>query len=267
MQPTGASRRSAQAVAVVLMVGVAAVALVVLASAGGSVRPVSESTISSSPRPIPTRSDTPKVSAPTFISPPPMREEGKPHQMPAWLAAILKTLLYVAGTLLVLFLLRLLYRMIRNVELPIAETNDADDWERVKVDKLSDAVDAGLAAMESGTATDAVIACWVALEDAAASAGVARQPSETPSEFTVRVLAVGGISAPELTRLAGLYREARYSSHGSSEEARAEARAALTRLRDELTAAKGAKAAEAAARAQAAAAAETVAAVRAGDER
>jgi hypothetical protein len=263
MQPTGAHRRSAQAMAVVLMLGVAAVALVVLASAGGSVRPVSESTIVSSPRPIPTLSVTPKLSVPSFNSPPPVRE-GKPHQLPAWLAAILKTLLYVAGTLLVLFLLRLLYRMFRNVKLPVAETNDADDWERVKVDKLSDAVDAGLAAVESGTATDAVIACWVALEDAAASAGVARNPSETPSEFTVRVLAVGGISAPELTRLAGLYREARYSSHGSSEAARAEARAALTRLRDELAAAKSAKAAEAAARAQAEA--DTVVAVGAGDE-
>ena len=43
MQP---SRRSALVVAVVLMLGVAAVALVVLASAGGSVRPVSESTLS-----------------------------------------------------------------------------------------------------------------------------------------------------------------------------------------------------------------------------
>jgi hypothetical protein len=189
---------------------------------------------------------------------------GKPHQMPAWLAALLKTLLYVAGTLLVLFLLRLLYRMIRKIQLPVAETNDAEDWERVKVDKLSDAVDAGLAAMDTGTATDAVIACWVALEDAAASAGVARQPAETPSEFTVRVLAVGGISAPELTRLAGLYREARYSSHGSSEGARAEARTALTRLRDELAAAKAAKAAEAAARVQAEAEA---AAVGAGGER
>ena len=266
MQPTGASRRSAQAVAVVLMLGVAAVALVVLASAGGSVRPVSESTIVSSPRAIPTFSITPKVTPPTFISAPPVRV-GKPHQMPAWLAALLKTLLYVAGALLVLFLLRVLYRMIRNVKLPVAETKDADDWERVKVDKLTDAVDAGLAAMETGTATDAVIACWVALEDAAASAGVARQPAETPSEFTVRVLAVGGISAPELTRLAGLYREARYSSHGSSEEARAEARAALIRLRDELAAAKAAKAAkaaEAAARAQADAGA---AAVGAGDGR
>src|SRR3982074_1623466 len=92
----------------------------------------------------------------------------------------------------------------------------------------------------------------------------ARTPSETPAEFTVRVLAVGGISAPELTRLAGLYREARYSSHGSSEAARAEARAALTRLRDELAAARSAKAAEAAARAQAEA--DTIVAVGAGDE-
>jgi hypothetical protein len=132
--------------------------------------------------------------------------------------------------------LRALYRLIRKVELPELEDQDTD-WERVKVDRLAEAVESGLAAVESGTATDAVIACWVALEDAAASAGVARQASETPAEFTVRVLGVGGISEPELLRLAELYREARYSTHGSSEEARSQARDALLRLRDELAAA------------------------------
>jgi hypothetical protein len=66
---------------------------------------------------------------------------------------------------------------------------------------------------------------------------VARDPSETPAEFTVRVLGVGGISEPQLDRLGELYREARYSTHGSSEPARAEARAALLRLRDELASA------------------------------
>jgi hypothetical protein len=82
-----------------------------------------------------------------------------------------------------------------------------------------------------------VIACWVALEEAAASAGVARDPWETPAEFTVRVLGVGGISEPQLVRLGELYREARYSTHGSTEQARTEARSALLRLRDELAAA------------------------------
>jgi hypothetical protein len=144
----------------------------------------------------------------------------------------------------------LLYRLLRKVKLPEAE-NDDTDWERVKVDRLAEAVESGLATVDSGTATDAVIACWVALEDAAASAGVARAESETPAEFTVRVLGVGGISEPELLRLAALYREARYSTHGSTEEARGEARAALIRLRDELAAAMAARAARAAARAKA----------------
>jgi hypothetical protein len=136
------------------------------------------------------------------------------------------------------------------VQLPEAE-DDGSEWERVKVDRLAEAVESGLAAVDSGTATDAVIACWVALEGAAASAGVARAESETPAEFTVRVLGVGGISEPELLRLAQLYREARYSTHGSTEEARAQAREALLRLRDELAAAMAARAARAAARAKA----------------
>jgi hypothetical protein len=229
------SRRSASVVAVVLMIGVAAVALVVLASAGGTVRPVSESTISSSPRPLPTDTRTNVVTPPNAGSPPPSKEL-KPFELPQWLKALWQAVIYVAAALLALFLLRALYRLIRKVELPELEEQDTD-WERMKVDRLAEAVESGLAAVESGTATDAVIACWVALEDAAASAGVARQASETPAEFTVRVLGVGGISQPELLRLAELYREARYSTHGSSEEARNQARAALIRLRDELAAA------------------------------
>jgi len=112
------------------------------------------------------------------------------------------------------------------------------DWERVKTERLAEAVDVGLARIDSGKATDAVIACWVALEEAAASAGVPRDPAETPAEFTVRVLGIGGISEGQLVRLGALYREARYSTHGSSEDARTEARAALLRLRDDLAAAR-----------------------------
>ena len=121
-----------------------------------------------------------------------------------------------------MFLGLLIYRVLRRVQLPT--TVEADpDWERIAAQKLAEAVDTGLAGIESGRATDAVIACWVALEEAAASAGVAREPAETPAEFTVRVLGVGGISEPHLIRLGELYREARFSTHGSSEESRAEA--------------------------------------------
>ncbi|MFI5709859.1 DUF4129 domain-containing protein [Kribbella sp. NPDC051620] len=231
MQP---SRRSALAVAVVLMLGVAAIALVVLASAGGSVRPYSESTASAAPRELPTI--TPRGGDPQAQQSPPPRPEIKPVRQPAWIQFLWQALFYIAVTILGLLLIRALYRMMTKVELPTPERS-GEAWERLKVDRLAEAVESGLAAVDSGTASDGVIACWVALERAAESAGVGRLASETPAEFTVRVLGVGGVSEPELLRLAGLYREARYSTHGSTEEARTEARAALVRLRDELAAA------------------------------
>ncbi|MEV6282418.1 DUF4129 domain-containing protein [Kribbella sp. NPDC051770] len=236
MQPT---RRSVVAVVAALVLGVGAVVLVVFASAGGSVQPVSESTRTAAPRTPPTFNSSQSVVAPT-PSGQPTPKDIEPIEMPEWLKALWTALVYAAGVLLVLFLLRVVYRILRKVELPQGEDDDTD-WERVKVDRLAEAVESGLSTVDSGTATDAVIACWVALEEAAASAGVAREPSETPAEFTVRVLGVGGISEPELLRLAQLYREARYSTHGSTEEARTQARAALLSLREELAAAVAAR--------------------------
>jgi hypothetical protein len=223
-----------------VMLGLAAVALVVLASAGGSVRPVSESTLSSSPRSLPTGTTTPGVTAPTPNGPPSQKPR-EPVKIPDWVKALWQALFYTAVTLVLLLLVWAVYRVVRKVRLPEAEDDDTE-WERMKVDRLAEAVESGLSAVDSGTATDAVIACWVALEEAAESAGVARAESETPAEFTVRVLGVGGISEPELLRLAELYREARYSTHGSTEEGRSQARAALIRLRDELAAAMAARA-------------------------
>jgi hypothetical protein len=227
-------RPGALALVVVLMLGVSAAGFVVLASAGGSVRPVSESTLRATPGEPSPGTATATLPTQNPVTPPPQREV-KQRPMPDWLKALWQTLVWIAIAAVVFLLGLLVYKIARKVELPQAEGPDPD-WERVKADRLAQAVDAGLARIDSGTATDAVIACWVALEQAAASAGVAREPSETPAEFIVRVLGVGGISEPELLRLGDLYREARYSTHGSTEQGRAEARAALLRLRDELAA-------------------------------
>ncbi|MFI5729522.1 DUF4129 domain-containing protein [Kribbella sp. NPDC051587] len=226
-------RRGSWALVVVLILGIAGAGFVVLASAGGSVRPVSDSTLSPKPASPRTQSAT-APSQPTFSqrSEPPV----KARETPAWLTGLFQSLFWIALAAVVVFLGLLIYRIIRRVQLPTVTENDPD-WERVAAEKLAEAVDAGLAAIDSGRATDAVIACWVALEQAAASAGVAREASETPAEFTVRVLGLGGISEPDLIRLGELYREARYSTHGSSEDSRSEARSALLRLRDDLAAA------------------------------
>jgi Domain of unknown function (DUF4129) len=93
--------------------------------------------------------------------------------------------------------------------------------------EMADAVEEGLATLESGPVDDAIVACWVRLEKAAAGGGVARLPSETATELTVRLL--GRFDVPEraVARLLQLYRTARYSRHHLGEDDRAAAVASL----------------------------------------
>ncbi|HEX6969894.1 MAG TPA: DUF4129 domain-containing protein [Micromonosporaceae bacterium] len=113
-------------------------------------------------------------------------------------------------------------------------------------DEVVAALDAGLADL-SDSDTDprrAVIACWVRLERAAADAGVPRQVGDTPTDLVTRLLtgrsaSTGDrpavVSADVLEAFAQTYREARYASHTVDERMRAQARAALARLRVELS--------------------------------
>ncbi|WP_157720231.1 DUF4129 domain-containing protein [Friedmanniella luteola] len=75
--------------------------------------------------------------------------------------------------------------------------------------------------------TDAVLAAWVALEDAAARSGVPRRPADTPTELTSRVLAATEADADAVTTLLGLYHRARFSAAGVGPAAVAEARRCL----------------------------------------
>ena len=100
-------------------------------------------------------------------------------------------------------------------------------------------MDAGLRELEYGGPGEGVVACWVEVERAAADAGTHRAPPETPSELAGRLIDRHDISSGPLLRLADLYREARYSRHTLPESARAEARAALVQVRDELGASTG----------------------------
>lgn len=67
-----------------------------------------------------------------------------------------------------------------------------------------------------GDPTDAIIAAWMALEEAADSSGVHRQPSQTPTEFTSDVLGRTGVDAEPVQTLLGLYLRARFGSDPSS---------------------------------------------------
>lgn len=99
------------------------------------------------------------------------------------------------------------------------------------------AVDASLTELAGGgvDARAVVIACWVRLEEVAASAGTPREPGDTPSDLIARLLSTQQVSAGALGELADLYRTARYSTRVIDETMRARALATMGRLRDELT--------------------------------
>ena len=110
------------------------------------------------------------------------------------------------------------------------------------------ALDAGLVDLDDAD-TDprtAVIACWVRLEEAADGAGVRRLAGDTPTDLVTRLLrgdpsagVPAIVSADVLAELAHVYREARYATRPVDERTRDQARAALRRLRGELTALTG----------------------------
>jgi hypothetical protein len=98
------------------------------------------------------------------------------------------------------------------------------------------AVAAGLEdlAVDGADPRSAVIACWLRLERAAASAGTPRKPSDTPADLVARMLAQHQVSGPVLDRLAAVYRQARYAPAEVGEAMREQAGAALRRLDAEL---------------------------------
>jgi Domain of unknown function (DUF4129) len=104
-------------------------------------------------------------------------------------------------------------------------------------EELVAALDAGIEEL-SDTDRDprrAVIACWVRLEQAAAAAGTPRHPGDSPTDLVGRLLAEQRVDARVLAALLEVYRQARYATHTVDDRMRAGARAALHRLRGELT--------------------------------
>jgi hypothetical protein len=90
--------------------------------------------------------------------------------------------------------------------------------------------------LSGGTPRNAIVEVWNRFETLAGNAGATRRPSETSSEFTLRVLSAVDADSSAVTRLAALYREARFSDHELTEEHRAAALSALAVIHAGLTA-------------------------------
>jgi hypothetical protein len=82
-------------------------------------------------------------------------------------------------------------------------------------------------ALLEGSPRNAVVACWHRFETQGGAAGVERRVWETSSEYTLRMLDLVDAYEPAVSRLAALYREARFSEHDLTEVDRQDAIDAL----------------------------------------
>jgi hypothetical protein len=89
-------------------------------------------------------------------------------------------------------------------------------------------------ALGAGEARDGIVACWVMFEEAADRSGIPRQVSETPTEFVVHLLHELDVDPRPVAVLAGLYKEARFSSHRMPEVSRERAEQALEAIHRDL---------------------------------
>jgi len=88
--------------------------------------------------------------------------------------------------------------------------------------------------LETGEPRNAIVAAWLNLEASAASTGLPRDPAETSTEYTARVIATWDVDQARLDDLSALYREARFSVHQLGEEHRRRAIADLHVLHSDL---------------------------------
>ncbi|MFI5843429.1 DUF4129 domain-containing protein [Catenuloplanes sp. NPDC051500] len=164
---------------------------------------------------------------------PPLPENDAGFTLPSWLktAAIVLAIVALAAVLATAVVVAVRDQLRRRADARPARRRGTSTEEMVA------ALDAGL--QELATDRDprgAVITCWVRLEQAAADAGTPRRPGDTPGELVTRLLREHAVDASVLAGFAEVYRQARYATHVVDERMRAEAVAALHRVRDDLTA-------------------------------
>jgi hypothetical protein len=162
----------------------------------------------------------------------------EPSEIPGWLTtAALGICLLITLVVIAVPLWQLLRGLVRRRagRTPMPQVPSSEETAQ----EVVAALDAGLVDLSDSDADPrrAVIACWVRLEQAAAAAGLPRQVGDTPTDLVGRLLgARAEVSADVLAAFAHVYREARYATHTVDESMRGQARAALQRLRGELTA-------------------------------
>jgi hypothetical protein len=172
------------------------------------------------------------------VRPQPSSSAAAGHDTFFWLLIALLIVLCLIVLTLLIALVRLLLRSLNTVKPRLLVRTDKPGTAVQRGDEaeMLAAVDAGLAELSDTDADPrrAVIACWVRLERAAAAAGTPRELGDSPTDLVARLLGAHQVSRPVLSRFAGVYREARFTTHPIDDTMRDTAVGALRHLRAEL---------------------------------
>jgi len=150
-----------------------------------------------------------------------------------WLQSVLGIVVVLLGIGVLVSAGRALFLRVAR-ELPekqlVLDADPLPDAERGRK-ALGERQDSYREALDGSDVRNAIVACWVLLEETAADAGVERRPAETATEFVVRFLHALDVDPRPVATLAQLFHEARFSTHDLPADAREHARGALDGIR------------------------------------
>ncbi|WP_035834357.1 DUF4129 domain-containing protein [Jonesia quinghaiensis] len=199
-------------------------------------------TFPSSPAQPPTFTE--EFTTPPPVTPPPLEETPADSELGNKLSTVVIAIFGLAIAVLIAFLIRRILaargqRTTTDTSDERTLTHDGNDAESGAINALNEHFDEAIRAsqliMRSATSPhDAIISAWVALEEAAASAGIRKKPWQTPTEFTVALLSLTNAPSAQIEALQRAYHQARYARTPLSREQAERALAALDAIADSL---------------------------------
>jgi hypothetical protein len=194
------------------------------------------------------RPDEPTSSAQAADPKDPIQEarDQQRNDPPKWVGAVAFALEILTGVAVLYLLGRLLQRLRRawlarrrrrrpqapeDVDFEVLGPAD-----RVTEEMAEDADQQRALLTTGGESRNAIVECWQRFEQQADRAGVERRPWQTTSEFVLGLLDLVGADPGAVTRLADLYREARFSDHPLTDQHRTAALEALDAIHRSLRA-------------------------------
>ena len=160
---------------------------------------------------------------------------------------ILVTVLIVGMAMVLAWALVLLVRaLVHSIQLPrTAPQPEPVEFDVLVAPRMAEALAAGSAdqraALLGGAPRNGIVECWHRFEVESTRIGVPKRPWETSAEFTLRILDLVDADGQAVGVLAGLYREARFSTHDVDEAARERALVALDTIHRGLVVRPGAR--------------------------